>query len=256
LSRDELPIAVALVVDRSGSVAPFISELRRIATRTLNQLKPEDQVCLFSFAADVDRVEDLTADRNRIADAINRIHAGGGTDITDALYESVKYLARNAPGRRHAVILISDNQQTVTPHASDAETIKAAMESETVVYSLKTAGSPFQIAAQLPSILFGGGTVAKVAQETGGEVINVGSVSSLDSALGSVISRLRLRYALGYYPAGTAQGGVFHEIKVRLDDRFGKPGSDYFVHARRGYYATGGSSGPAPATKLQVSNAR
>ena len=31
-SRDELPLAVALVIDRSGSVGPYISELRRIAT--------------------------------------------------------------------------------------------------------------------------------------------------------------------------------------------------------------------------------
>jgi Ca-activated chloride channel homolog len=241
-SRDELPLAVALVVDRSGSVAPYISELRRIATRALNQLKPEDEVCLFSFAATVDRLENLTTDRRRIADAISGIHAGGGTDITDALHDSVLYLSRAAPGRRHAVILISDNQQTVNPQSSDAETVKTAMETETVVYSLKTSGAPFQIAAQLPAILFGGDPVSKVTQETGGEIISVGHVSSLDSALGAVISRLRMRYSLSYYPSGTAQGGAFHEIKVRLTDSHGKAGNDYFMHAKRGYYATGTSS--------------
>ena len=69
-SRDELPIAVALVIDRSGSEAPYISELRRIANRTLQELKPADQVALFSFASDVQRLEGLTTDRQRIADIV------------------------------------------------------------------------------------------------------------------------------------------------------------------------------------------
>lgn len=237
-SRDELPLAVALVVDRSGSVAPYISELRRIAIRALQQLKPQDEVALFSFASTVDRLEDLTTDRQRIAYAIDRIRAGGGTDIIDALYDSVTYLAKAAPESRHAVILISDNQATVRPQASEGETIRTAMETETVVYSIKTGGEGLLFAQRLPSLLAGAGSVSKVTEETGGEIINAAKVPSLDAALGEVINRLRTRYALGYYPSNPGQG-MFHEIKVRLVDRLGKPGSDYFMHARRGYYSTG-----------------
>jgi VWFA-related protein len=236
-SRDELPLAVALVIDRSGSVAPYISELRRIAERALQQFKPEDEVALFSFAASVDRVEDLTTDRQRIADGIARVRAGGGTNIIDALYESVSYLAKAAPERRHAIILISDNQPTVPPNASEGETIRRAMESETVVYSIRTSGQTFPLPMQLPSLITGIGSVKKVTQDTGGEIIDARSVASLDVAVAGVISRLRMRYCLGYYPSKPGQG-AFHAIVVRLVDRLGKPGSDYFLHARRGYYAT------------------
>jgi Ca-activated chloride channel family protein len=247
-SRDELPLAVAIVIDRSGSVSPYISELRRIATRALDQLKHRDEVCLFSFADTVDRLEDLTTNRQRIVDALDRIRTGGGTDITDALHDAVTYLARIAPDHRHAIILISDNQQTVNPQASETGTIQTAMETETVVYSLKTSGDSLQLASRLPSLILRGNPVSKITQETGGEIISVNGVSSLDSALGSVISRLRMRYSLGYYPSGTAQGGAFHAIKVRLTDSHGKAGSDYFMHAKRGYYATGSSSASATAS--------
>ncbi|HTY64417.1 MAG TPA: VWA domain-containing protein [Acidobacteriota bacterium] len=255
-SHDELPIAVALVVDRSGSVGPYISELRRIADRALDQLKPRDEVCLFSFADTVNRIEDLTTDRRRIADALDRIRAGGGTDITDAVHDAVNYLARSAPGRRHAVVLISDNQQTLNPQASESETIRTAMETETVVYSLKTSGESLQLAAQLPSLILRGNPVGKVTQETGGEIINVKGTSSLDAALGSVISRLRMRYSLGYYPSGTAQGGAFHAIAVRLTDKHGKAGSDYFMHSKRGYYATGGSTTSTTVSHFASSDLR
>ena len=242
-SRDELPLAVALVIDRSGSVAPYISELRRIAARALEQFKPQDQVALFSFAHTVERVEDLTTDRERIARGIDRVRAGGGTDIIDALYDSVTYLAKTAPELRHAVILISDNQPTVRPAASEGETIKTAMETETVVYSVKTSGQLPALASRLPSLLMGGGSVSKVTEETGGEIIDARTVGSLDAALGSIISRLRMRYSLGYYPSASGQG-MFHTIVVRLAEGLGKPGSEYFLHARRGYYSTGKRSQP------------
>lgn len=238
-SRDALPLAVALVVDHSGSVSPYIEELRRIANRALQQLKPGDKVALYSFAGTVERLVDLTADRQQIADGIARIRGGGSTDIIDALFDATTYLARVAPDCRRAVILVSDNQPTVRPHASEGETIRMAMETETVVYSLRTSGEATPLSMRLPTMLMGMGSVHKVAQETGGEVIDVASVGMLDAALTAVISRLRLRYALGYYPISQAQGGAFHSIEVRLVERLGKPGSDYFLHARRGYYSTG-----------------
>ncbi len=238
LSRDELPLAVALVVDRSGSVGPYIAELRKIASQTLEQLKQQDEVCLFSFAADVQRMEDLTTDRKRIARALDRIHAGGSTNIMDALHDAVSYLSAVAPDRRHAIILVSDNQQTANPRASERETITKMLETDTVVYSLKTQGSALQIGMQLPSVIFGD-SVKKVAQETGGEVIQVTQVASMNAALAGVISRLRTRYSIGYYPSGGSQSGSFHEITVRLDEKYGNPGRDYFIQAKRGYYEVG-----------------
>jgi Ca-activated chloride channel homolog len=238
-SRDQLPLAIALVVDHSGSVSPYIDELRRVANRALQQLKPGDKVALFAFARNAERLVDLTTDRQQIADGITRISGGGSTDIMDAIFDATTYLAKVAPDSRRAIILVSDNQPTVTPQASEGDTIRMAMETETVVYSLKTPGDPTPLGMRLPSILTGMGSVRKVAQESGGEVMDVAGVGMLDSALNAVISRLRLRYALGYYPTSQAQGGAFHTIEVRLVERLGKPGSDYFMHARRGYYATG-----------------
>ena len=238
-SRDEMPLAVALVIDRSGSVAPYLYELRRIAQCTLDQLKPKDHVALFSFAGEVDRVVDLTADRHKITNGLNRIQSGGGTNIIDALSEAVHYLANAAPDHRRAVILVSDNQATVPSRASEGETIRKAMNTETVIYGIKTGGEAVPFTQRFPNLLSGTGSVTKVTRESGGEIIDAGKVSLLDSALAAVLSRLRLRYSIGYYSSSTERGGAFHSIEVRLSDRFGKMGSDYVIHARRGYYSTG-----------------
>ena len=50
-SRDQLPLAIALVLDCSGSMGPVLKQLHRVAFDTLSSLKPDDQVALFDFAA-------------------------------------------------------------------------------------------------------------------------------------------------------------------------------------------------------------
>jgi type IV secretion system protein VirB10 len=235
-SRDQLPLAIALVIDRSGSVAPFMPELRESAYRALSELKRGDTVALFAFASDVERLEDLTTDRQRIADRIAQIHGGGGTDIIDAIFEAVYYLGMVAPDRRRAVILISDNEPTVRPRASEAHTIRMALETETAVYSIKTPGEAVPITMRLPSLLSGAGSVPKITRETGGEIIDVAGSGGIGAALNTALSRLRLRYTLGYYPSEPFRDTSFRSIEVRLSERFGQAGADYAVLARRGYY--------------------
>lgn len=236
-SRDELPIAVALVVDRSGSVAPYMPELRRAAYQTLTQLKRGDQVALFAFDADVERLEDLTTDRRRIAERIARIQAGGGTNITDALAAAAQYLALAAPDRRRAVVLISDNQETVRGHASQSRLIRLALEYEVVIYSVKTPGEATPLTMRVPGWLGGLSSVRAITKETGGEVIDVNRAGSLEAAMAAVIGRLKTRYTLGYQSTNKSADGGFRRIEVRLADRFGRPDSDYSVFARSGYYA-------------------
>ena len=51
---------------------------------------------------------------------------------------------------------------------------------------------------RVPIWLGGTGSVSKVTRETGGEIIDVERVGSLDAALATAISRLKLRYTLGW----------------------------------------------------------
>ena len=53
-SRDELPLNVALVLDLSDSIGPFLGPLRDAATTALASLKPDDQVALFTFSTEAE----------------------------------------------------------------------------------------------------------------------------------------------------------------------------------------------------------
>ncbi len=236
-SRDELPLAVAIVVDRSGSVEPIIQKLREAALDTLSLLKPEDEVALFAFDSKCDRMEYLTKDRERIADAIARIRPGGGTNITDAVFDAELYLGRAAPSRRHAIVLVSDNQITVRGFASASDAVRMGLETETTLYSIRFTTGGLARYALAPPLMPGTNAVNKMARETGGEIFEANDGNSIKYALNAVINRLKKRYTLGYSSTNQNQDGKFREISVKLSAS--NPGSsqNYRIFARRGYYA-------------------
>ena len=236
-SRDEMPLAVAIVVDRSGSVSPVLQKLREAALDTLSLLKPDDQVALFAFDSGPERLEYLTTDRERIAEAIARIRSGGGTNINDALFDAALYLSRAAPTRRHAIVLVSDNQNTVRGYASSGDVIRMCMESESTIYSIRISSSRASRYILAPNLVLGTGSVTKMANETGGEVFEAYDGSSIKNAMSAVISRLKKRYTLGYVSSNADQDGKFRKIDVSLNAKSPTPEHTYRIFARRGYYA-------------------
>src|SRR5277367_3049228 len=66
-SRDELPLNVALVLDLSDSIGPFLGPLRDAANTALAALKPEDEVALFTFSTEAVLRVPFTKDKTRLA---------------------------------------------------------------------------------------------------------------------------------------------------------------------------------------------
>jgi Ca-activated chloride channel family protein len=235
-SHAELPLALALVVDSSTSVAAALADLRQGALDTLSLLKPDDQVALFSFTEKPEQVRVLTTDRSALAEDIAAISPGGGTNITDALYEAALYVGRAAPGRRHAIILVSDNEPSVRGQHDDSQVIRAALDNATVIYSIKVGYFEHSKWYYLTHPADAGlGSVEKVCRETGGAVLDSRSAGSVTSALATIFAWLKEGYSLAYSSTNRRQDGAYRRIEVRLVPRFGN--GKYTVHAREGYYA-------------------
>ncbi|HTY63413.1 MAG TPA: VWA domain-containing protein [Acidobacteriota bacterium] len=228
-SRDPFPLAVAFLIDGSDSIRPYLPETQIAALSALRRLQPEDQVALFSFDGNPTKLSDLTMDRFMIGKKINRLTAGGSTtNIFDSIYHVARYLAKNARNRRRAIILVSDNCQTISAghgaNAARAEMLKASA----TLYGIKTPG----INLVEPS-----DQVKWIASETGGEILDVSNPTSLPIALEAAMSNLRNQYTLGFYPSNPGENRSFHKLTVKIaaDDRC----SGCRLLARSGYYYAG-----------------
>ena len=110
--QEEASLALALVIDKSGSMAGEKLDLtKQAAEATAEALPPSDQIAIVVFDSQSQPVVRLqrAANRQRIADDIGRIQASGGTNILAGLREAVEELLPVRARKKH-VILLSDGQ--------------------------------------------------------------------------------------------------------------------------------------------------
>jgi Ca-activated chloride channel homolog len=235
-SRDELPLNVALVLDLSDSIEPFLGPLRDAANIALAALKPEDEVALFTFSTEAELRVPFTTDKSQIAQQISTFHAGGATNINDGIFVAAKYLLNAPPKGRRVIILISDDVGTDAGGQGTNDIVTESIAADTVLYNLKIPGynppATLFAASMIPGLV----NIHKVMDATGGELFDVQDVAHLDAAFRALIDRIKTRYTLGYYTQATAALGKPHKLDVRLASQFGKKGRDYVVLAKSSYY--------------------
>jgi Ca-activated chloride channel family protein len=235
-SRDELPVNVALVLDLSDSIEPFLAPLRDAAKIALGALKPEDEVALFTFSTGAEMRLPLTKDKNTIADQINTFEARGATNINDGIFSAAEYLLKQPPNGRRVIILISDDVGTDAGGQGTRDIVTEAIASDAVLYNLKIPGYNPPATMLASSMIPGLVNIRKVMDATGGEEFDVKDVANLDAVFSALIQRIKTRYTLGYYTSANGAGGKPHKLDVRLTSSFGKKGRDYTILSKNGYY--------------------
>ena len=110
--RDEAEVAMALVIDRSGSMTGLPLEMAKQAAKaTADTLAAEDLLEIIAFDSQPTRIVRMTAakHRARIQNDIARIQAGGGTEIFPALDAAYQALSTTRARKKH-VVLLTDGQ--------------------------------------------------------------------------------------------------------------------------------------------------
>jgi Ca-activated chloride channel homolog len=234
--RDELPLSVALVLDLSDSIGPFLGPLREAANTALSALKPEDEVALFTFSTEAELRVSFTKDKSQLAQQINAFKVGGATNINDGIFVAARYLLGAPPKGRRVIILISDDVGTDAGGEGTNDIVTETIASDAVLYNLKIPGynppGTLFAASMVPGLV----NIRKVVDQTGGEIFSVPDVAHLDAEFAALIQRIKTRYNIGYYTNATGASGKPHKLDVRLASSFGKKGHDYVVLAKSGYY--------------------
>jgi VWFA-related protein len=235
-SRDELPLNVALVLDLSDSIGPFLTPLRNAATTALAALKPEDEVALFTFSTEAVLRVPFTKDKTKLAEQISTFQARGATNINDGIFVAAQYLLTAPPKGRRVIILISDDVGTSAGGQGTRDIVTETIAADSVLYNLKIPGDNPPETRLAASMVPGLVNVRQVMDQTGGELFDVKDVRDLDAEFRNLIQRIKTRYTLGYYTKANGANGKPHKLEVRLAPSFGKKGKDYVILAKNAYY--------------------
>ena len=136
-----LPISVALVVDRSGSMRDYDrlehakDALKMFISLLTSYPSGDDEACVISFERTVTVDQGFTSDTSLLKYAIDSLTYGGGTNIWDAVIRAVMLTSSRATPLK-AIILLSDGEHTTAFTATKQEAINAAKAAGIPVYTI------------------------------------------------------------------------------------------------------------------------
>ena len=240
------PLTLGLLIDTSGSQRRVLPMEQVVGSAFLNDvLTPKDLAFLINFDIQVSLLQDYTSDAGRLRSAMlqTQINDGGGsgavgiagagqgtipvsrpkgTLLYDAVYLAANEKLRQQSGRK-ALILLTDGGDNGSEETL-ADAIASAQQAEVIVYVI--------MIADRGNYLTGDSEMHKLAEQTGGRVIDVGdNEKKLRRAFDEIATELRSQYMIGYTPANIAMDGKYRKLEVKATQ------PEYKIQARKGYFA-------------------
>lgn len=215
----ESPFSLGLLLDITGSMEDALPLVKQACLKLLDELRPQDQVAVFSFSDRMSEAQDFTQDRKAAAAAIRRLRAGGKTALFDALTRASLRMA-DRKGKKALVVLTdgNDNASTLTLESA----LRRARREAIPVYCLAQ-GEALRAAKLMD-------TLERIAESTGGNTFRLQKLSRIDEIFAEISRDLAASYLLAYKPR--PGDGEWRPIQVRVPQRKGAR-----VRCREGYFA-------------------
>jgi VWFA-related protein len=223
-----LPLRVGVVIDASTSIRSRFQFEQQSATEFLLQIlkAKSDRAFVMGFDSTPAIQQDWTNNIDALEAGVNRLRPGGGTALFDAVYTACRDklldVSRGQEPVRKAIVLISDGDDNQS-RVYQEEAIKECQRAETIIYAISTNWTP--------SRGKGDDVLAKMSEETGGQVFFPPSIEEMTNSFQSIEEELRSQYALTYTPADFKYNGAFRPIYLFCNDR------RYQARAKKGYFA-------------------
>ena len=231
-TRTQLPIALALLMDTSASMAEKMSTAQQAAIGFAERLRDEDQASVIDFDSRVDILQGFTNSIAELKAAIRRTSAGGSTSLYNAIYISLKELGKVGATtvdeiRRQAIVMLSDGEDTSSLVDFD-EVLELAKRSDTVIYSIGLRSRDIRTRRGFREADF---VLRQLAQETGGRAFFPEQAEDLPAIYQRISDELSSQYTLAYISKNPLQDGRWRRIVVRVD----RP--NVAARTKQGYYA-------------------
>ena len=245
--REDVPVAMGLIVDNSGSMRDKRAKVEDAALTLAKESNSDDEAFVVNFNdeayLDLDPGMDFTNDIKVLERALTRIDSKGGTLLYDTIKMSIDYLKAKAHRDKKVLVVITDGEDNASQIKLEG-LVKEAQQSEVLIYAVGLLAEDSRAEARNARH-----ALEALAEATGGESYFPKELAEVDSEAHQVARDIRSQYIVQYSPSNEAMDGSYRQIKVSVNAP-GRP----TVRTRSGYYATPDRQSPSPpagATKLK-----
>ena len=227
--REDIPVALGIVIDNSGSMRDKRPGVNAAALNLVRASNPQDQVCIVNFNNEYYLDQDYTGDVALLRDALERIEARGGTALYDALVATSDHLMKSAKLQRKAILVVTDGEDTASRDTLEQAVRAIAVDGGPTIYTIGLLGREREKKARR--------ALRILAEQTGGVAFFPESFNDVEAISQQIAHDIRNQYTIGYKPSTPQSEGGYRQVKV---DAAASGYKKLSVRTRTGYYATGG----------------
>jgi Ca-activated chloride channel homolog len=266
--HSDVVLDVGVLLD-TGTKMPWIlgEEAQASALFLKHVVRPTDLGFIVSYASRVETVQLPTSDIALLKQATATIGSGqatmglpdegleprvsipgGGTVGTNGrqplnrdreahLYDAIRvsthrYLEGEVGRKAVVVVALSGDSHS---ESTMAEALETLLKNDAIAYVLQIYDASKRDKCDVLHIYdkdsHGESLLKKLAEATGGRMLEVRGIDKLEAALDEISDELHHQYSLGYYPENKNWDGKFRKIQISSGEK------NYKVYARKGYYA-------------------
>lgn len=220
-SKAPPPIDLVLLIDSSASMQRNLRVAQEAGAGLVKRLKPHDLAQIVGFASRVFVLQPFTNDAADLERAIRRTTASGSTSLYNAMWISLKDLARRPVAttgddvREQVLVVLSDGKDTSSLRQRK-DVLDVARGSRAKIYMIGAASNDRDLALV-----------------SGGRAMPLKDFKDLPELYRQISEELSNLYTLSYRYRNARRDGAWRKITVRVNQ------PKLTVRAREGYYGPG-----------------
>ena len=234
--HEDIPVAMGIVVDNSGSMREKRQKVNAAALNLVRSSNPNDEVFIVNFNDEYYLDQDFTSNIKKLKEGLEKIEARGGTALYDAVVASADHLKKDAKLEKKVILVVTDGDDN-----------ESRLTLEQAVRGLQGDGGPTVYAIGIlekeEHPKHAKRALQIMSERTGGIAFFPKTLDEVDAISREVAHDIRSQYTIGYKPTTPKNQGGYRQVKVDArSHNYGK----LTVRTKSGYYA-----GAEPASGAQ-----
>ena len=223
--RDDVPVAMGIVIDNSGSMRDKRPKVNQAVLNLIRASNPNDEIFVVNFSQDSYLDQDFTCNVDLLQQALQKVSEQGTTALYDAVVASAVHLKNNQRVDRKVLLVITDGRDNASQETLQEATRRLQQENGPTLYAIGLLGDELRQSDI--------GALKSLADSTGGVAFFPKALDEVDDITRTVARDIRSQYTIGYAPNNPRQSSGYRTIHVAAQ----APGYRALtVRTRSGYY--------------------
>jgi VWFA-related protein len=224
--REDVPVAMGIVVDNSGSMRDKREKVNQAVLNLIRASNPRDEIFVVNFSQTYYLDQDFTGDVKLLQAALYQVSAKGSTALYDAIVASAVHLKNNPRLEKKVLLVITDGQDNMSQETLQEALRRLQQANGPTLYAVGLLGSGMQSS--------GREALQQLAGGTGGVAYFPDSLDQVDNITRTVAHDIRSQYMLAYKPKNQNAKPGYQSVRVEAHT----PGNGKLtVRTRSGYFS-------------------